>query len=535
MRGFAAFAAAHKRRVELEAVLGLGQLTVHAVDFLSGGRADFARAIGLHGVILELIRRLEDEPYDVFIERAQSRAETLEASHLTVGGIDPDLFLCGAPEAPARDAIALPDGPLHIAQRDALPTILGSRRAILRAGRRFGKTALMCAIAANDVLCGRSVAYVVPQYKTAAPVFAQLLLILASIIRHKDRGRLEIDVTSTGGSLSMLSVESGFIIGRGRKFHRMILDEIAHVPETANMPMIWASSLAPTLLDYRGSAIAASTPFGMNPSNFFFQIASSKELDWQERVAPTSDNPFRDREELEDIKRRTNPLVWRQEYMAEFTSLDGAALFNLANMLQPDGTPWPEPGTFQVFYCAIDTAMKTGSANDGTAVVYVALTETHKLQNPIMWILDWDLLQVGAGKIGPWFEMVWARCRELMGKRTIRAGPCFIEDAAAGTVILETYDAKTEALPSSWLAKGKDLRCYAVEGYMNSGRVRLTERAYAKTVQFKELTMNHLWSQLNGFVMGDREAHKRSDDLLEACVYCASVACLERPVEKRAS
>jgi Terminase RNaseH-like domain len=270
----------------------------------------------------------------------------------------------------------------------------------------------------------------------------------------------------------------------------------------------------------------------MNPSNFFFQIASSKEMGWKERVAPTSDNPFRDRDELADIQRRTNPLVWRQEYMAEFTSLDGAALFNLANMLQPDGTAWPEPKTFQMFYCAIDTAMKTGSANDGTAVVYVALTETHRRQNPIMWILDWDLLQVGAGKIGPWFEMVWARCRELTDKRTLGIGPCFIEDTAAGTIILETYGGKTEPLPSSWLVKGKDLRCYAVEEYMNSGRVRLTERAYLKTVQFKELTMNHLWSQLNGFVMGDREAHKRSDDLLDACVYCASVACLERPVER---
>ena len=85
------------------------------------------------------------------------------------------------------------------------------------------------------------------------------------------------------------------------------------------------------------------------------------------------------------------------------------------------------------------------------------------------------------------------------------------------------------ALPSQWMAKGKDLRCYAVEGFMNSGRVRIAEHAFRKTVQFKELRMNHLWSQLGGFVMGDPEAHKRSDDLLDACVYCASLASLEPP------
>jgi hypothetical protein len=79
--------------------------------------------------------------------------------------------------------------------------------------------------------------------------------------------------------------------------------------------------------------------------------------------------------------------------------------------------------------------------------------------------------------------------------------------------------------------EGKDVRAYAVEGYMNSGRVRITEHAYNKTVLFKEIQMNHLWMQLNSFVMGDKEAHKRSDDLLDACVYAASVVSRERPAE----
>jgi hypothetical protein len=139
-------------------------------------------------------------------------------------------------------------------------------------------------------------------------------------------------------------------------------------------------------------------------------------------------------------------------------------------------------------------------------------------------------MQVGAGSVGPWFEMIWARCQELTAQtRTLSIGPAYVEDAAAGGFILETYPDKTQALPSLWLQRGKDLRAYSVQEFMNSGRVRITEHAYRKTVSFKELTMNHLWAQLNAFVMGDREAHKRSDDLLDACVYCASVAYLKRP------
>jgi hypothetical protein len=51
--------------------------------------------------------------------------------------------------------------------------------------------------------------------------------------------------------------------------------------------------------------------------------------------------------------------------------------------------------------------MKTARANGGTAVVYVGLTETYMEGMPgIMWILDWDVLQVDASKIEPWFDMV---------------------------------------------------------------------------------------------------------------------------------
>jgi hypothetical protein len=177
--------------------------------------------------------------------------------------------------------------------------------------------------------------------------------------------------------------------------------------------------------------------------------------------------------------------------------------------------------------------MKTGSANDGNGVVYVALTEMNNPSGvPVMWILDYDLMQVGAGNVDPWFKMVIERCAELIGNRTIAVGPAWVEDAAAGTFILETYPDWTRALPITWLQKGKDLRAYAVQEFFNSGRVRICSHAYYKTVPFHELTMNHLWVQLNSFVMGDREAHKRSDDLLDACVYCASVAVLDQPPEK---
>jgi Terminase RNaseH-like domain len=119
-----------------------------------------------------------------------------------------------------------------------------------------------------------------------------------------------------------------------------------------------------------------------------------------------------------------------------------------------------------------------------------------------------------------------------MGKRTMMAGPIYVEDAASGPILIEKYPSIVEALPHQWTMEGKDLRAYAVQQYFNGGRVRITEACYAKTVSFKGVRVNHLWTQLNAFVLGDKEASKRADDLLDAAVYAASVSFRPRPVNK---
>jgi hypothetical protein len=90
----------------------------------------------------------------------------------------------------------------------------------------------------------------------------------------------------------------------------------------------------------------------------------------------------------------------------------------------------------------------------------------------------------------------------------------------------------TEALPHQWTSEGKDLRAYAVQSWFNGGHVRITEECYRKTVSFKGITANHLWMQLNSFALGDKEASRRADDLLDCAVYAASVSFRPRPYGK---
>lgn len=136
-------------------------------------------------------------------------------------------------------------------------------------------------------------------------------------------------------------------------------------------------------------------------------------------------------------------------------------------------------------------------------------------------------MQVTAGVIEPWLEGVVARAREIMGKRTLKAGVIYVEDAASGPILIEKYPQFTEALPHQWTAEGKE--AYAAQSFFNGGRVRMTESCYRKSVTFKGVTINHLWTQLNSFVLGDKQASKRADDLLDCAVYAASVAFRQRP------
>jgi hypothetical protein len=223
--------------------------------------------------------------------------------------------------------------------------------------------------------------------------------------------------------------------------------------------------------------------------------------------------------------------------MGEFTSLDAAALIDVTRLLQPNGEPWPEPSHFDYFYVIVDSAIKVSAGADGTAALYCGVTGFHS-QNPVdktLWLLDYDIIQVSAGVLENWFAGIVARARELMGKRTVRAGPIFVEDAATGPVLLEKFPQMTEALPSVWTSEGKEVRAYAVQSHFNNGQTRITAPCYLKTVMFKGVRINHLWTQLNSFVLGDKEASKRADDLLDCAVYAASIAFRRQPVVRRAA
>src|SRR5580700_351670 len=92
-----------------------------------------------------------------------------------------------------------------------------------------------------------------------------------------------------GGHVDFWSVDHSQRAGRGRKYHLVLIDEAAH--DEGYLTDAFPAAIAPTLLDYAGSVVEASTPNGVEPTNHFWQAAHLAELGFVTHHAPTSANP----------------------------------------------------------------------------------------------------------------------------------------------------------------------------------------------------------------------------------------------------
>lgn len=197
--------------------------------------------------------------------------------------------------------------------------------------------------------------------------------------------------------------------------------------------------------------------------------------------------------------------------------------FPLENMLI-NGQPVMTPVRCDVVYAVMDCAVKIRSDNDGTATTYFARTQHGGI--PLV-IMDYDLVQIEGAFLEDYIPSVLANLERLAKLCNARNGTIgvFIEDAASGSVLLQ--QCKRKGLPARPVdprltAMGKDQRALLASPYYHQGKVKISEHAYHKTVTYKELTRNHLISQVTNFRVGDLEAAKRADDLLDT-VTCGIV------------
>jgi hypothetical protein len=172
-------------------------------------------------------------------------------------------------------------------------------------GRRFGKSELSQIKMIKTASFGEQIAYITPTYKLAKVFFNKLA---AALPFPNNQSNLTMQFPNKG------SVE--FFTGerldnlRGRKFNGVIIDEASFIP---NLEDGWLNSIRPTLTDYKGWGWFLSTPRG---KNFFYSLYMKQEDGWQSFKYSTYDNPYIDKNEIDEAKRQLPAPVFEQEYMA---------------------------------------------------------------------------------------------------------------------------------------------------------------------------------------------------------------------------
>ena len=203
----------------------------------------------------------------------------------------------------------------------------------------------------------------------------------------------------------------------------------------------------------------------------------------------------------------------------------GAAFFSREKLLQ-DGQPAPYPTHCDCVFAVIDTASKTGTDNDATAVTYFALNR-HGERIPLT-ILDWDIAQIEGALLDAWLPAIFKRLEDLARICRARSGSlgAWIEDKNSGTILLQQARRRglpAQAIESKLTSMGKDERAISVSGYVHRGQVKYSDVAFNKTLVYKQKSRNHLLEQIEGFRIGDNKS-KREDDLLDTFCYGVAIA-----------
>jgi hypothetical protein len=490
---------------------------IEAADFVTGGEADFARAANERGTVIADWQAGADESHADFLGRVKRGARALNAARLVIGGV-PDLSAqteLRAVRPTSRGAVAMPDGALHAGQIEALRVIQGNRFAALRAGRRFGKSSLAATLAADAALLGGMAGLFAPIYKLASPLFDILAAALAPVTASSNRSFGELRLIG-GGGVDVWNLEN-VRAGRGRRYNLVVIDEAAFA--TPDLTTVWSASIRPTLADTQGSAIVASTPAGVSEDNFFWRACCVKELGFAEFLAPTTANPFIPADEVAALRSQHNPLVFAQEFEAQFVNLAGVGLFDVAAMLDK-GEAWPTPEKFDLVFATLDSGVRGGQEHDASAVVYVGMNVF--LQPLGLFVLDWEAVELGAGDLELWFAGIGRKLERHAEAARLGSKGVYVERAGLGEMLLAKADALgvlAEEINAELVARGKDLRALAAEGYINGGKVKLTAPACDRVSKLKGVLRNHLLAQVAGFRIADKEAWRRSDDLVDALVY----------------
>lgn len=251
------------------------------------------------------------------------------------------------------------------------------RFKVVVCGRRFGKTVF----AVNELLYEALTTprsrfwYVAPTYAQAKMIAwrmlrEQLEKVPAELIQKVNESELYVEFVN--GSLIELKGGDKEDSLRGVGLHGVVLDEYATIK--AN---VFDEIIRPALADHQGWAIFIGTPKGFNHFHQAFKIGNEEEsTDWTSFHFTSYDNPHVPNSEIDDAKEDMDKDLFAQEYMGDFTRMEGMVYkeWDRRYHLKP---VW-KPDAGAMIYRAIDFG-----AHNPTACLWI-----HVNKEGEVWVFD---------------------------------------------------------------------------------------------------------------------------------------------------
>lgn len=218
----------------------------------------------------------------------------------------------------------------HTAQAEIAEATLKCPRVVVRAGRRFGKSALALNIVLREAIHNPGRYWIIaPEYKQAKSIYWMDLVseyVPEEIIIQKNNNELYLRIaTLEEGKTSLIEFKGSDREDslRGAGLKGVVLDEYAFQKE-----YVWDKIVSPMLAQTGGWALFITTPNGV--TNHFKKLwddaveAESKKEDWRTFHFTSYDNPTPGMAERLDKERaRLTEEFFSQEYMAEFAKFVG--------------------------------------------------------------------------------------------------------------------------------------------------------------------------------------------------------------------
>ncbi len=262
-------------------------------------------------------------------------------------------------------------------------------------GRRFGKTLLALQELYmeawdNDDRLARCW-YVAPNYRQAKTVAWEMIkeIVPEQVIEQVNEAELSIRLKN-GTMIELKGADSQDSL-RGAKLKFVVLDEYASM-----RPTVWDEVIRPSMVDVKGSrALFIGTPSGFNHFKVLYDKGFSGDPEFESFRFKTLDNPYVNKKEIEQLKDKTNPVIFRQEYEASFEQLTGSIypMFKRSlHVIQPREIPqdWDRV-----------VAMDWGSRN-ATSILFAAI-------NPEGKVYVYDMLYDSGKTVSQWADILKTR------------------------------------------------------------------------------------------------------------------------------